>query len=116
MSMVAQMASLPFRGHERRIWVRLTDDKVCQAPITSTGDFALRASCLLNPVMPLLVGPGQVLSHGVFQMDRKWDGAAAVDSPTEGAGTGASPNGVASSRLVSGCEVAASLVRRDDST
>src|SRR6266487_2380994 len=72
---VAQMASLPFGGHERRIWICRADDKVCHAAITPTGHLPLWASLLLNPVMPLLVCPGQVLSHAVFQTDRKWDGS-----------------------------------------
>src|SRR5260370_640982 len=72
---VAQMASLPFVGHERRIWIGRADDKVCQASIPSTSDLPLGASSLLNPIMPLLVGSGQVLAHGVFQTDRKLDGS-----------------------------------------
>src|SRR5258708_7380599 len=71
----AEMASRLFGGHERRIRIGRADNKVCTPPITSTYALPLEASCLLNPIMPLLVGPGQVLTHGVFQTDRKLDGS-----------------------------------------
>ena len=62
MGMVAQMAPLPVGGHDGGIWIGRTDDKVCHAPIAATRHLPLWASCLLNPVMALLVGPDQVLS------------------------------------------------------
>jgi len=36
--------------------------------------------------VPLLVGSGQVLSHGVFQTDRKWDGSRTSGFTNRGSG------------------------------
>jgi hypothetical protein len=66
MGMVAQMAPLPFGGHEGGIWISRADDKVCHAPITSTRDLPLWTSLLLNPVMSLLVGSDQIFLQGVL--------------------------------------------------
>jgi hypothetical protein len=64
-----------FGEHDSGIRIGRADDKVCHAPIATMCDLSLWMSYLLDPVMPLLIGPGQVLSHALFQAERKWDGS-----------------------------------------
>src|SRR6266849_7700250 len=71
---VAQMTSLPFGGHDRRIRIGGTDHEVGHAPIGSPNDLPVWFSHLEGPVMTPLVCLGQVLSESIFKENRKWDG------------------------------------------
>src|SRR5260221_1454047 len=67
------MASVSFGGHDGSIRVGRTDHEVSHAPIGAPHDLPVRFSHLLDPVMTLLIGRGQVLLDSVLQGDRKWD-------------------------------------------
>ncbi len=69
------MTAPPFGGHDGGIRVGGTDHEVGHAPIGSPNDPPVRFSHLLNPVVTLLVCPGQVLPDAIFQGDGEWDGS-----------------------------------------
>ncbi len=71
MGVVTQMASLPFGGHDGGIWIGRTDHEVSHAPIAAPHDLPIRFSPLLDPVMTLLIGRGQVLTERSFQGSRQ---------------------------------------------
>src|SRR6266446_1178148 len=73
---VAQMASLPFGGHDGGIWVGRTDHEVGHAPIGSPNDLPIWFSHPEGPVMTLLICLRQLLSESIFNENRKWDGGS----------------------------------------
>ena len=83
MGVVTQMASLPFGGHDSGIWIGRTDHEVSHAPIAAPHDLPIRFSPLLDPVMTLLIGRGQVLTERSFQGSRQ------LHRSHDGRGTGA---------------------------
>src|SRR6266702_5771370 len=71
MSMISQMKSLPFGGHDRRVGIGCAHAVIRNPPITAMRLFTVGASPFFNPVMAMSIGCGYVFSLSLRQRSRQ---------------------------------------------